>query len=184
MRSSFSPYAVFILTLCGLHSHPMGPHSHLMRAPTERMWVNPYRENGRQQNKSVGAPLLANHENERRHEVKTATDIYAYRETAARFHMVNAWLPVNDSNRDVNLVDPSAPRFAHSANPFGTRVGSARQPAYNACQLAFLEGNRSSPYASVGRGSPQPGPLTVWQGVKPYHRQSADRTIFQTPFQR
>jgi RHS repeat-associated protein len=34
MRSLFSPYAVFILTLCGLHSHLMGPHSHLMRSPT------------------------------------------------------------------------------------------------------------------------------------------------------
>jgi len=55
------------------------------------MWVNAYRENGRQQNKSVGAPLLAKRENERPHEVKTATDIYAYRETAARFDMVNAW---------------------------------------------------------------------------------------------
>jgi hypothetical protein len=55
------------------------------------VWVNAYRENGRQQSKSVGAPLLANRENERPHEVKTATDIYAYRETAARFHMVNAW---------------------------------------------------------------------------------------------
>jgi len=68
-----------------------------MRSPTglgvapPRLWVNAYRENGRQQNKAVGTPLLANRENERPHEVKTATDIYAYRETAARFHMVNAW---------------------------------------------------------------------------------------------
>jgi hypothetical protein len=46
------------------------------------VWVNAYPENGWQQNKSVGAPLRANRENERPHEVKTATDIYAYRETA------------------------------------------------------------------------------------------------------
>jgi len=64
------------------------------------MWVNAYRENGRQQNKAVGAPLLANRENERPHEVKTTTDIYAYRETAARFHMVNAW---PDCQCDQNL---------------------------------------------------------------------------------
>jgi hypothetical protein len=50
------------------------------------MWVNAYRENSRQQNKSVGAPLLANRENEKPHDVKTATDIYAYRETADAIH--------------------------------------------------------------------------------------------------
>ena len=58
-----------------------------MRLPTEeRVWVNAYRENVRQQNKSVRARLVANRENERPHEVKTATDMYAYRETADAIH--------------------------------------------------------------------------------------------------
>jgi hypothetical protein len=61
MRSLFSPYAVFILTLCGLHSHPMrSPFSPyavsiltlwgpilISCAHPHGLWVNAYRENGR-----------------------------------------------------------------------------------------------------------------------------------------
>jgi hypothetical protein len=69
-----------IFILWGLHFHLIGHHFHFKRSPTQQRppqcGVNAYRENGRQQNKAVGAPLLANRENERPHEVKTATDMY------------------------------------------------------------------------------------------------------------
>jgi hypothetical protein len=50
------------------------------------VWVNAYRENGRQQNKFSWSTLRANRENERPHDVKTAADMYAYRETADALH--------------------------------------------------------------------------------------------------
>jgi hypothetical protein len=72
------------------------------------LWVNASRENGRQQNKSVRTPLLANRENERPHEAKTATDMYAYRETAVAISHGKSGLTVNESNGDISPTTPGS----------------------------------------------------------------------------
>jgi len=86
-------YGSIILILCGLHSHlmrsPFAPYavpfsSHVLTHSS--LWVNAYRENGRQQNKFSWSTLRANREHERPHNVKTAADMYAYRETADALH--------------------------------------------------------------------------------------------------